>query len=316
MKKLTIIIPTYNRKQPLLEQLRSLELQGHFDEYEILVSDNHSDYNVEEWLKSNLSHDILEIINVTSRPYNVGGDLNVTLSVQLPSTEWVCLLSDDDIIEPKGLETILNDIDKYNETDVIWLKYSIAGGFVKNINCTCSNLVEIFDYYSSGKIGAGQFYFVGNNVYRLKALRPYFTDSCIYSDNAMPHVLLPLYAIKYGKGKMVLSSECLTNYTVGRATYASIWAALRFSNILFSSLYLDTKEIKAFKRVEFFSIISVIDSMANVNDRSLRWEYFKKIFTGHYRLFSFKGWAFIVSYIGLLVLGAKQWKLLREKKLL
>lgn len=314
MGKLTVLITTYNRKEPLINQLKSLEIQGHFREYRIIISDNHSDYNVEECVRSQFSSDFLSMITIVSRPYNVGSDLNITLGFQLPETEWVWLLSDDDLTQPDSLSIVLSDIDNYSDTRVDWIKYSIAGNFAKNEERIIESVENLFDYYSRGKVGAGQFYFMANNVFRVGSLRPYFSDSCIYSDNAMPHVFLPLYAIKFNNSKVAMSPKCLTNYTQGRATYTSIWAVLRFSNILFSSLYLDSKEIKAFKRVEFFGIISVIDSMANVNDRSLRWEYFKKIFTGHYRLLSLKGMAFITLYISLSVLGSKQWKRIRKKK--
>lgn len=64
IKLLTVAIPTYNHKQFLLETLRSFEIQGHFDKYRVLVSNNCSDYNVNEWLSKNLTREFLDIITV------------------------------------------------------------------------------------------------------------------------------------------------------------------------------------------------------------------------------------------------------------
>ena len=88
-KKLTVLIPTYNRKEPLREQLRSLEVQGLWDEYEIIISDNHSNYDVKEMINESFSADFVKIIRIERRSCNVGGDLNVSLSFQLPTTEWM-----------------------------------------------------------------------------------------------------------------------------------------------------------------------------------------------------------------------------------
>ena len=54
-KKLTVAITTYNRKEALITQLRSLECQGLYDKYQIMIFNNCSNYDVEGVLKDALS---------------------------------------------------------------------------------------------------------------------------------------------------------------------------------------------------------------------------------------------------------------------
>ena len=48
-KKITVLIPTYNRKESLSRTLRDLESQTRKDFY-VVISDNASDYDVKELL--------------------------------------------------------------------------------------------------------------------------------------------------------------------------------------------------------------------------------------------------------------------------
>lgn len=305
-KKLSIVITTYNRKAPLLEQLRSIECQGHFDEYNIIVSDNNSDYDVKQWLKDSLSPAFFDIIDVISRPYNIGGDANITFSFQLPSTNWMWLLSDDDITEPNSIETVLTDIRRHNEDNICWIKYSIAGPYKANDNVVIDRISEFFRSYSNGHI-SGEMYFMSNNVYRLEHLRPYFADVCAYNDTCMSQVLLPLLAVKNDGRAIELRSEPLTNYVMGGITYSYIYAYLRFGNLIYvKNLSLDKEELRAFKELTFFSPRALVITLASVEPTHLRWEYFKKIFVSHYNLISFKALLLSIYYIVMSLIGARR----------
>lgn len=85
-KQLTVVITTYNRKQPLIEQLQSLERQGRFDDYSIIISNNCSDYDVDVWLDEQLSPEFRKIVSIYNRKYNVGGDINIAFTFQLVDT--------------------------------------------------------------------------------------------------------------------------------------------------------------------------------------------------------------------------------------
>lgn len=301
-KKLTVVITTYNRKDPLLAQLRSLERQGHFDQYEICISDNHSDYDVRNWLESQLTSDFMDIIRIKRWELNVGHELNATFAFLLPQTEWMWLLSDDDITEPNSLEIVLNDISKVENENVCWIKYSISG-FPSNEESYISSVKDIFEYYGYGNKSTGEWIFMSNNVYQLKYLKPYYSTALIYSDNVQEPEVLPLFAIKNDNRQVFFSAKALTNYIPGRASYNLIWVYSRVSNILFSGLNLNKIETNAFKKMRFISIRTLMRNLSVVENKALRNEYFKKIYFAHFRLFSFRGIKCLLAYAFLNIKG-------------
>ena len=150
--------------------------------------------------------------------------------------------------------------------------------------------------------------FVSNNVYRLTYLKKYLTDVCIFSDTSMSQALLPLLAIKKENKQVYFSPVAISNWTPGRGTWAPIWAYLRFGNFLsITSMNLDGKEIKAFKRMPFWVSRALMNSLANVENRTQRNVFFKRIFTSHYSLFSIKGIKIIGYYSILSIIGANNW---------
>jgi glycosyltransferase involved in cell wall biosynthesis len=295
-KKLSIVITTYNRKEPLLEQLRSLESQGHYTEYTIWISDNHSNYDVKSWVEDNFSKEFVNIINVHSWGVNTGHVFNALYSFTLPQTEWMWLLSDDDITEPNSLDIILNDIKKEENNDVCWMKYSISGGLKPNRECYINNIVDIFKYYTKEK-GTGEWIFMSNNVYKLSFLRKYLPDLFEYCGNVQEPEVLPLFAIKREQKKLYLSPNPITNYVPGRPSYSLIWVYSRVGNIFFSGLNLSKKETKAFKQMRFFSGRELMNTLFLVENKTLRFEFLKKIFVAHYSIFSLIGIKCLVFYI-------------------
>lgn len=313
-KRLTVVIPTYNRKEPLREQLRSLEKQGHYDEYEIIISDNHSDYDVREMILRSFPLPFASIITVFRRPCNVGGDMNVSLCFQLPTTEWMWLLSDDDVSENDSIEKILKDIDSHQDDDVCWIKYSISGSFIPNKLTYCNNLVDTFNFYSEEKRNTGELVFVSNNVYRMTYLEKYLSDVCIFSDTCMSQALLPLLAIKKESKQVMFSPNAITNWVPGRGSWAPIWAYLRFGNFLsITTLSLSRKEILAFKRMPFWVPRALMNSLATVESTSQRNLFFKRIFVSHYNVLSLKSFQILFYYSLLTIIGGKRWLSLWKK---
>lgn len=312
-KKLTIVITTYNRRLPLLDQLKSIEKQGQYDDYDVIISDNHSDYDVKEWIRVNVAKEFYNIITVISRPYNIGGGLNITLSFQYPKTEWMWLLSDDDITEPGSIKVVLDDIKRHEGDEICWMKYSISGKYKSNKDCVLDNIATLFDYYSSGH-SAGELAFMSNNVYRLNYLRGYFSDICMYNDTCVTQVVLPLLAIKGENKKMELRSICLTNYTPNRISYGLLYANIRFGNLLYVlPLKLTKQEIKSFKRISFFSQGGLISSLSTIEDKRQRWELFKKVLASNYSFPSIKVLKVGSLYCLLRLIGNDGWFKLRKR---
>lgn len=266
-KKLTVAITTYNRRNALIEQLRSLERQGQFDKYSITIFNNKSNYNVEETLKSALSKDFMDIVSVYDRKYNVGGDCNIALTFLQTNTQWMWLLSDDDITTPTSLQTVLEDIEHHQ--DICWLKYSIAGAFEDK---KVDNLVDVFK--NGHKFG--EFLFMSNNVYQLSLMKDYLGNIMNFICTSFSQCAVPLLYIKYAHGKMMFRSSAISTYGVGPISYKYHYVHLNFPNFIGSQIDLTREEIRAFKELANESPVGLLKSLFEVDNKYLRREFFKK----------------------------------------
>lgn len=243
---------------------------------------------------------------------SVGHELNATFAFLLPKTEWLWMLSDDDITEPNSLETILNDIADKRNDNVCWIKYSVTG-FKPNRECYLNNVESIFRYYSEEK-GAGEWIFMSNNVYRLPFLKSHYPKMLTHVDNVQEPEVLPLYAVKNDAREMYLSSKSVVNYTPGQRSYNLIWAYLREGNLLFSGLDLTSKEIKAFRKMEFFSAHILATALALVPCNAVRKECFKRIYINHFAQGSIKGLKYRFYYFMMCLIGNQLWLKLIERR--
>ncbi len=272
-KKLTVVITTYNREQPLIEQLQSLEKQGLYDKYKIIVSNNCSNYNVEASLKKALSPEFMDIITVYNRKYNVGGDCNIALSFQLVDTEWMWLLSDDDITQPGSIQTVLEDAEKYK--DVCWLKYSISGGFKPFEDKRCTNLVEVFDTCNpKNGHSHGEFVFMSNNVYHIPLIAKHIGDVLPLAMTSCPHDVVPMLAMKHDHHPMMFRSFALTNYVGGRISYSIHYAYNYFLNIITSNFNFTSEELRAYRNLTDFSCKDLLLSLFEVEEKTVRHQYY------------------------------------------
>ena len=279
-KKLTVVITTYNREQPLIEQLQSLERQGLYDKYKIIVSNNCSNYNVEESLKTALSPEFMDIVTVYNRKYNVGGDCNIALSFQLVETEWMWLLSDDDITSPDSIKTVLEDAEKY--PDVCWLKYSISGGFKPFEDKRCDNLVDVFETcMPKNGHSHGEFVFMSNNVYNIPFIKKHIGDVLSLSMTCCPHDVAPMFAVKYEHQQMMFRSFALTNYVAGRISYSLHYAYGNFLNIITTKFEFSEEEFKAYRNLIDFSPIVLLQVIFEIECKPIRHQYYLKFMAGY-----------------------------------
>jgi glycosyltransferase involved in cell wall biosynthesis len=109
MPRLTIAIPTYNRKEYLGEAIRSILLQS-FQDFQIIIFDNASDYDVGKYL--------LEFkdsrISLISNEKNIGNLQNLVRIFDYPfGTPYLMVFHDDDVMNPSLLkkEIAMLDVD-------------------------------------------------------------------------------------------------------------------------------------------------------------------------------------------------------------
>ncbi len=108
MPKISICIPTYNRSKMLAELLDSIIEQGREDEIEVVVSDDASPddtVQVGNAYKSKIKH-----FKFIVQPTNLGLDSNFLAVVAAASAPYIWLMGDDDRLEPRGVQNVLDAI--------------------------------------------------------------------------------------------------------------------------------------------------------------------------------------------------------------
>lgn len=209
MKKLTIGITTYNRKNQLLRMLKTLETQGLYDLYNIAISDNCSNYDVNKWLKDNLSTDFYSIITIYRNEYNTGLASNLAIIFSRINTKWFWYLSDDDITIEYSLQTIINNIHK-NENACLLKYIPIYKKSNKHIEYKANNLKELIRLYDNNIYDSSCFLFISNNVFNMEIIGKYIPFAYMYSYTYAAHMIPVIKVLENEEGYIFFS----TNYIV------------------------------------------------------------------------------------------------------
>jgi len=166
---LTIAIPTYNRKQFLINNIRQLLPQLN-DQTKLLIIDNCS----KEIMQDVLCIEFVDIqkknVEFIRNRVNIGADANVVRCFENCTSPYLWILGDDDIPVKDAVTKIIYNIKKYPE--IIFFNYSSEIYFRnKNINTKgIFDFVENIDNYSN-------LLFISNNIYKLDK----FIDNLIFA---------------------------------------------------------------------------------------------------------------------------------------
>ncbi|GHT88030.1 glycosyl transferase [Spirochaetia bacterium] len=121
---LTICIPTYNRPEKIRKTIINLSVMKNIDHVKILIIDNCSPVPVLEiYNKLDVK---LTGLKIMRNPINIGIAANIMRSIEYAETDWVWLLSDDDIALKNSLEIIIEDLCQIESSSysTVLLKYS------------------------------------------------------------------------------------------------------------------------------------------------------------------------------------------------
>jgi glycosyltransferase involved in cell wall biosynthesis len=99
MPKVSVIIPTYNRRMALLRAIQSV-LDQTFKDYEIIVVNDHSTDDTEHYLSTLQVKDLHQI----HLDRNNGGGFARNQGIDRSSGDYIAFLDDDDAWEPTKLE--------------------------------------------------------------------------------------------------------------------------------------------------------------------------------------------------------------------
>jgi len=120
---ISVIIPTFNRKETLKRAIQSVVMQS-YTPYEIIVIDDGSDDGTKEWLKDNYPNVkyIYQMNSGVSSARNKG--------IKFARGDWIALLDSDDEWLPSKLKDQANEIElnpaaKFLHTNEIWIRNGV-----------------------------------------------------------------------------------------------------------------------------------------------------------------------------------------------
>ena len=121
--KISVIIPTYNRKKTLARAIRSV-LNQSFSPFEILIIDDGSNDGTEEWVKENFQN----IKYIYQNNHGVSSARNI--GIENAYGDWVAFLDSDDEWLPNKLYEQVKAIDsnpemKFFHTNEIWIRNGV-----------------------------------------------------------------------------------------------------------------------------------------------------------------------------------------------
>lgn len=143
---LTIIIPTYNRENELQECLSHVipQILPYKDKVHIYISDNASTDNTKQVVSAKIEKNP-NIITYYCHQKNIGACNNFIHAVHNVDSEYIYLLSDDDIIVPGFFSLMLQYINDYPQIDYFYFNqwvtdYDMNVLFLWNIHIGKENI--------------------------------------------------------------------------------------------------------------------------------------------------------------------------------
>lgn len=200
---LSVLIPTYNRKERLICTLKALSQQTRSD-FSIIISDNCSPYEPNDVI-STLPVDFQKRVKIEKNSFNVGATANIVGLFLKARTKWVWLLSDDDSPEIDSVEKIyqeINLIGKENVGVIHFPVFDMEWGFGERKDFT--DLEEYIDYYWTMLTGnntmakRGDLIFLSNKVYNMDVCSYAMEFTNMYSHTRVSQ-LLPMIKILYDR---------------------------------------------------------------------------------------------------------------------
>lgn len=278
MLDLSIFIPTYNRKERLLNQLHSIFDQSLSSEVMVFVLNNHSNYDVKSAITNEFGDSIMQNVKVINNRSNLGLSLNIALPFYYCHTKWLWILSDDDKTTPNSLEIIRKDMELYE--DYSCLKYSLKGLSYHNDE-TITKFEDLLSYYEQIDKSQGEFVFISNNLFNMKKIEPFIGSIVSYSYNAVAGILPYVYLLDAGGNKVVMRKDFTVEYIPPQA--GKEWNYVDITTRLITLMdYPFKSDGKSVKRLiglmNHFEFWEYFKGLILLNDKTKAKMYFNKTF--------------------------------------
>ncbi len=209
-KLLTIVIPTYDRREQLLRLLMSIEKQNCIDLYTIVISDNCSNYSIEDTISATFNENFINNIKVVHRPFNAGGDYNIGSLYTLCSKGLMWTIGDDDELREGSINKVVNNYK--NHPKIAFFKYSMQESCAPEKNILLSRTDDLVACYKKHYFVAGDLIFLSNNVYNVDYIKEFFPDCLYYCYCSAPHILPMMHCLISSEKDVMLCKEVVVKY--------------------------------------------------------------------------------------------------------
>lgn len=208
-KPLTIVMPTYNRRERLLNQLSSIYKYGDLDYYYMVIVDNCSNYDVMAEIRENFPKEFVNNIEYHRNSINTQMGYNLARCFLYSKSKYVFQISDDDEYIEDFMDKIKTYINKY--PDAMCIQFALGMSDKKFDDIVVSSLKE-YDAQLFKRYLPGDCLYMGNKIYNMDALSPYLSDIFEYSYTMGSFLLPVLHSLWEQKNLMIISDQQLCNY--------------------------------------------------------------------------------------------------------
>jgi len=177
MKKLGIVLPTYNRCKFAKEGVENLlpQLLNNRENVCLLITDNASSDDTEKLLRP-YSEEYPEIIEYFRQKENIGPHANFYFGIKHLNTDYIYLLGDDDLVSPYFVTTILCLLEKYPDIGMIHFNYLEGQSDLKRVKVHKSKVIDN---------GLCKLYQIGKNFVNDMLISPSFISSNVFKKECM-----------------------------------------------------------------------------------------------------------------------------------
>lgn len=209
-KCLSIVIPTYNRRERLLIQLQSIFAQEASSQVEVVIVDNSSNYDIREAVIDAFG-EVPESLRIERNRCNIGLGGNLAEIFNHCDTQWMWCLGDDDETDVNSIQLILDRIAEQPSVVGV-LKFSEAQTNERRTE-NIDSLPAFWEYYDGADSqAAGLLIFLSNTVLNLHLLQPYLGKAFEYSYTAIAHLIPAFFMLDERAGQWQFCPEAIVRY--------------------------------------------------------------------------------------------------------
>jgi len=195
---LTIAIPTYNRPAFLLDTIRCL-LSQLTPACRLIIVDNASEPPAEDAIRDIGREFWAAGGQIARNPVNIGANANVLRCMEVCSSEWVWIVSDDDRIWENAVSTVLKDIAAHSQCAFLNFAQKSHPRDQSVLTRGRTDFLGVLksDFYT--------LLFLTTTVYRISAIRKFILHGYTQIPSLAPHLAVMTMAV--GDTDMVYFSE-------------------------------------------------------------------------------------------------------------